>query len=387
MANKKEVLLKQLNNIEPLPAIVLQLAELVEQENPDINQVAQVLETEIGMVTRLLRIANSPFFGFQRRVSSIKEAIVMLGLTGLKNLVTSLVIVKQIDDLGIWDIIDQDKFWQHSIAVAGLSASLASRMNDGGLKSDAYTLGIIHRLGMCVMAYNFPREYEVALSDESILEQNEFAKLGIDHHEVGGLICKQWNLPPYFATAIALGQEKANPRVLNKAGLLTEILNLSIALVPVLGYGAARLIPLPKLETGLDRLGISMQDFLSLWATLPKELMGMVHQSFPNQAADFGDVELVMASTFSESSLTMSFELLVTGLGMTYSIEQEAKIKKCILHYGDADIVNLDKTGLLFDVSPFISISEKQQAVNWVALRQKLLEVIQQDDMPILSGL
>jgi len=82
--DNKLVLLKKLSNIEPLPAIITQLTELMEQDEPDINSIAKVLKTEIGLTTRLLRVANSPFFGFQRQVSSINEAIVMLGLTDLK---------------------------------------------------------------------------------------------------------------------------------------------------------------------------------------------------------------------------------------------------------------------------------------------------------------
>jgi HD-like signal output (HDOD) protein len=381
----KQALLTKISNIEPLPAVIQQLTALTEQKSPDINKIAKVLETEIGMTTRLLRIANSPFFGFQRQVSSINEAIVMLGLTGLKNLIMSFVIVKQLDKLGIWDILDQNRFWQHSMAVAGLGATLAAQMDDSSLKGDAFTLGIIHRLGVCALAYSFPREYKTVLNNELILEQSEFAELGLDHHEAGGLICKQWNLPVHFVSVVAGNQGKISGRVSNKARLLAGILTLSIKLVPILGYGSSRLVPLPDIETSLSRLEISMPGFLSIWEALPSKLIAMTDQHIPEEFASLENVDLIVANTISQSNLAMSFELLKASFVASDSIEPETK--KCILHDGEEGSIGGDEEDLLFDVSPFITLIEGEQAVNWVALRQALLTMIQTDQLSVERGL
>jgi HD-like signal output (HDOD) protein len=374
--DKKQELLKNLSNIEPLPAIIIQLTDLIEQDNPDINSIVRVLETEIGMTTRLLRIANSPFFGFQRQVSSLNEAIVMLGLTDLKNLVMSFVIVQQFEEAGIWDILDQDRFWQHSMAVAGLNATLAALTGDEQIKGDAFTLGIIHRLGMCVLAHSFPKEYTAALSNTSILEHNEFAELGLDHHEVGGLICQHWNLPARFAIAVTLSEGDVAARVPDKTACLARMLGLSIHLAPILGYGSPRFVPVIDIAVSLASLGILRQPFLSAWEVLPSELLVMTHGEASNAEAGLSGVNLVVANTFSDVDLMMSLELFRLALAADFGEEKKENKGQYILHDGSVDVGH-GEFGL--DISPFITVFDGHRAVNWVALRQALLLESQND--------
>lgn len=374
--DNKSVLLKKLSNIEPLPAIVSQLTELIEQDEPDIKRIANVLKTEIGMTTRLLRIANSPFFGFQRQVSSINEAIVMLGLTDLKNLVMSFVIVRQFDKVGIWDILDQERFWRHSMAVAGLGSRLAALVGRGELKSDAFTLGIIHRLGMCVLAYSFPTEYKAALSSEVILEHNELTELGLDHHEVGALICQHWNLPVRFVTAVALSDGESEAMMPEKTAQLVTILGLSIQLVPLLGYGRPRFAPLLDIEAGLTSLGISEQQFSSVWAGLSREL-SLITYGHPIKEEVLHDIKIEISPLLLETGIGLGFELFKLGLGESLNEALSEKTKHYVLYDSDAESGEGEAHKRYFDVGPFITVFDGQMAVNWVGLRQAVLIEIQ----------
>jgi len=374
--DNKLVLLKKLSNIEPLPAIITQLTELMEQDEPDINSIAKVLKTEIGLTTRLLRVANSPFFGFQRQVSSINEAIVMLGLTDLKNLVMSFVIVRQFDKVGIWDILDQERFWQHSMAVAGLGARLATLVGRGELKNDAFTLGVIHRLGMCVLAHSFPTEYKAALSKEAVLEHNEITTLGLDHHEVGALICQHWNLPVRFVTAVALSKSESEAEMPEKTALLTTILGLSIQLIPLLGYGSPRFVPLLDIEADLASLGISGQQFSTVWAGLSRELslLTSVHSA---KEEVLSGINIALSPLLLEADATVSFELFRLGLGEGVSEGQSGSARHYVLYDGDDESVDGEAGKRYFDIAPFTTFFEGQQAINWVGLRQALLIEIQ----------
>ena len=330
------------------------------------------------MTTRLLRIANSPFFGFKQQVSSLNEAIVMLGLTDLKNLVMSFVIVQQFEEAGIWDIFDQDRFWQHSMAVAGLNATLAALTGDEQINGDAFTLGIIHRLGMCVLAHSFPKEYTAALSNTSILEHNEFAELGLDHHEVGGLICQRWNLPARLAMAVALSEGDVAAKVPDKTACLARMLRLSIHLAPLLDYGGPRFVPMIDIAALLATLGILRQPFLSAWEVLPSELLVMTHGEVFNAEAGLSGVNLVVANTFSDVDLMMILELFRLALAADFGGEKKENKEQYILHDGSADVGH-GKSGL--DISPFIIVFDGQRAVNWVALRQVLLFESQNDGL------
>ena len=205
MLNEK--ILKKLESLRDLPTIPIVISEVLELiDNPKISayQLAQIIEKDQALTARVLRIANSPYYGFSRKISTIDLAIVIMGFNTLKEIVLSLVIRRFFSKVTN-KIFNIKSFWHYGLFCASSSRLLAKKL---GYKivGEAFVAGLMHDIGILIIAEYFSEEFKKI---KYLVENNgidiidaEFKILGNTHTQIGSWIAEKWNLPEQIINAI-----------------------------------------------------------------------------------------------------------------------------------------------------------------------------------------
>jgi len=197
---------RNIHRIQNLPAlsnVVSRIVSLADDPKVSGEQVAEIVGRDQAMVTAILRIVNSPFYGLNRRVSSINHAIVLLGYRTIRNIALSTTLVNSLAPGGAFD---RRRFWTHAVCTAAASKFCARRLRDTDAE-EAFLAGLIHDMGCVIFSHYFDEEFGVALrlsTEQGIpLPEAELSVFGLDHAEAGALVARKWNFPPAVAEAIA----------------------------------------------------------------------------------------------------------------------------------------------------------------------------------------
>ncbi len=199
-------ILRRVDGVPPLPAAVTQLRSLAEDMDADIGEMARVISMDQALTGRILRVANSAFYGLSRRIVTVSHAIVILGFREVRNLAIGLSLVAF--KLGKKDNLplEPEDFWRHSLAV-GSAARLLGKYFHLGEPEEAFVAGLIHDIGKLIFMEYFPEQYADVLQAASTggkpLYLVEREQLGITHAEVGRKLCEHWNIPPALARVAA----------------------------------------------------------------------------------------------------------------------------------------------------------------------------------------
>lgn len=191
------------NNLPALPEIVLELLSTIDQETVSIDYLAGRLSRDQVLSAKVLRLANSSFYGFQGRVGSVRDAMVVLGIRVVRSLVTAAGIARSFPKLPA-DQRSASEIWHHAFATATCARAIAGAQ---GLDAEAaFTAGLIHDLGRLVLLIHFPDAYrcvsESARVNGIFLAEAERRVLGIDHAEVGYELALRWRLPESISVAV-----------------------------------------------------------------------------------------------------------------------------------------------------------------------------------------
>lgn len=229
-----EEIVKHVQDLPTLPAIVMEILNTIDQDDVDISVLAKKVSYDQALTAKTLRFANSSFYGTQARATTIQQAISILGMQSVRNLIMVAAMTGCFPQGGCKGF-DFKAFWRHSIATA-LSAELLARQLRIDQES-AFTAGLLHDIGRLVLVTKFPAEYEYALKHraqhDGYLLDSERAVLGIDHVIAGHALAQHWNFSSPLQSAIAghhAPEESGNrslAAVVHIADAITHALDLS----------------------------------------------------------------------------------------------------------------------------------------------------------------
>ena len=200
-------LIQRLDNIHDLPPMPHTLNSVLEGLD-GISSSAQTMEKIIRddpvLTTKMLRIANSPYYGLRRKVSSIARAVVILGFEEVRSVAIGLSLTGVFShDLG-FEEFDAKGIWLHSIGVAKVSKMLAEDIS--GLETDElFTAGMVHDLGRFLLCLYFSSELREILElrrQEGLSLSDAEEQYGLTHSEVGAYLAKRWNLSELLVDVI-----------------------------------------------------------------------------------------------------------------------------------------------------------------------------------------
>jgi len=189
-------------NLPTIPTVLARILQLADAENTSGKELIAVVEHDQALTGKMLRLANSAFFGQSRRVATIPRAVVLLGFSTVRNLALG---VKVWDTLGTGIARDRlEELWAHAVAVGVAAKTLTARLRVGD-PDEAFTAGVLHDVGRLILAMRFREEYWQCVGgagESEAIERKEAAGLGVDHAEVGGWILEAWSLPPAIVEAV-----------------------------------------------------------------------------------------------------------------------------------------------------------------------------------------
>lgn len=224
--------LDHIQKLPSMPIVVLELLDNFNNEKVDIATLANKIARDQAIVARVMRVANSSFFGLSGQVSSISEAVSVLGFNNLRGMVLAAGIINTLPHSGHG--FDWAVFWHHGIRTAVCAKVLAKHV--GLSQETAFTAGLLHDIGKLVMGVYFPQAFvqahELDAGSSISTLQAEQTALGMDHAAIGGEVAKRWHFPPEIREAVELhhtevraGVEKTLTDVIYVANLFAHTLD------------------------------------------------------------------------------------------------------------------------------------------------------------------
>jgi putative nucleotidyltransferase with HDIG domain len=219
-----DVIKEKVQSIAQLPAlssIASMALEMVENPKVSTSSLGKLIATDLALTAKVLKIANSPFYGFPKRISTIEFAIIVLGYDTLKEIVISTSLVSSLEE-DPDPSFDQKKFREHAITSGTLARQLARDLGYR-VSGEVFAGGLLHDMGILVLHRHFSDEYRRIVSivretDLTFLEAEE-SVLGVTHADVGAWLGDRWNLPDHLVEAVALhhtpGRAARNPELVS----------------------------------------------------------------------------------------------------------------------------------------------------------------------------
>ena len=221
-------IVKNLEDLPSLPAVVMELLTSIDQEDVDISVLARKVSHDSALTAKTLRLANSSLYGLQVKVTTIAQAITFLGFQTTRNLITAAAVTGCFAE-GQCAGFDDKAFWRHSIATAACCKAIARRLRFN--QDYAFTAGLLHDIGRLVLVSTYPRQYEAAMAHKRLhdtaVREAEQAVMGVDHVQAGAALAEHWNFSETMRLAIAHHHGPDAPG----AGLLASIVHVANAIV------------------------------------------------------------------------------------------------------------------------------------------------------------
>ena len=203
-----EKFLKQINGIHELPTlstISLQLGRKLQDINTSASDVAAIIQHDQSLVTKLLKLVNSAFFGFSNKVASVQHALMLLGFNTVRNAVVSIDVINAMQIKNKIKGFDITSFWGHAIGVAVIGKYLDQEAG-GSCREDIFTAGIIHDIGKLVMAHyfsdRFQEVWETMHREQLNFWEAEHRYFPLNHADIGAELARRWHLPEIMQNVI-----------------------------------------------------------------------------------------------------------------------------------------------------------------------------------------
>jgi len=254
---------KNLDDLPSLPAVVMELLNSIDQEDVDISVLAKKVSHDQALTAKTLRLANSSLYGLQVKVTTIQQAITYLGFQTTRNLITAAAITGCFAE-GHCPGFDHKAFWRHSIATAACGKVLARQMRFN--QDYAFTAGLLHDIGRLVLVSCFPEQYAEAIAyrdaHDSFMLDAERTVLGVDHVDAGMALAEHWNFSDTMRLAIGGHHDPEAPG----AGFLAAIIHVADAIVHALDLSQNEhdLVP-PVSSVAWTALGLDESVYLQLF--------------------------------------------------------------------------------------------------------------------------
>jgi len=190
-------LIKGSVKLATLPEVFTKINEMVDDPSSSASDIGKFISQDPGLTARLLKIANSPLYGFPSRIDTVSRAITIIGTRGLRDLILATSVINNFTRMPS-DHIDMQKFWSHSLYCGVIARLIAVKCN--ALHTEPFFVsGLLHDIGQLIILNKLPemsRETQMRANDGAIaLNEIEQEVIGFDHAKVGAELLRDWRLP------------------------------------------------------------------------------------------------------------------------------------------------------------------------------------------------
>jgi len=197
-----------IDNLPTPPVVFSRINDAITNPNASAYQIAAIISEDPAMSAKILRMSNSAFYGCRTEITSVKQAIVTVGLEAIRSLVLSTSVLGAFKGQAHLAKF-QEEFWRHSLSVATACKVLTRMLSSEWIQNidKGFSAGLLHDIGKLVMVAYLPDEWEkvqeVRKNDDQPVFMIEKSVLGYSHSEIGAALATRWNLPEFIRDALA----------------------------------------------------------------------------------------------------------------------------------------------------------------------------------------
>jgi putative nucleotidyltransferase with HDIG domain len=282
-ANQVKKLAQSISEFPTLPAIVARVIQELNNPYSSAADITDIISADPAMTFRILKMANSAYYGFPRSITTVTESIVLLGFSIVRNLMLTT-LMYQFNEMTLpahfkksgkrnFVAVDRQEEWRHSVATAIATREIILQRHQEAWEHLGYLAGLMHDIGKSFFCHYMPDEYrEVmlhAVQDNQALAKWEEEIIGADHGQVGAWIVDRWNLPKEIVEPIACHH---CPKKAKTDKELTAILHVGDLLARKIRKPEAMAADWNRAEPWLEYLNLSEPQIREIEALVAKEL-------------------------------------------------------------------------------------------------------------------
>lgn len=201
----KKKILRRIKDLPPMPKVLFKARQVMDDPKSGFKEIAKIIETDQAIAAKVLKVANSAYYGLSGMVNSIHQASVVLGYETLEQVITmvssSSMLGKQLKGYAL----NAGILWKHSLAVA-MASRLIAKKRAPSMEGDAFSVGLIHDAGKLALDNQILQKkkeiQELLNNGEMNFRKAEHHVLGFDHTEIAYDLCQKWKLPDTHAEAM-----------------------------------------------------------------------------------------------------------------------------------------------------------------------------------------
>lgn len=252
-----EWLVDRTSTVYSLPLFYERLNEAINHPRTSIDDIAKIITEDQGLTARLLRLANSPMFGWFGKVDSINKAVTIIGTQQLRDLALAASVMGVFTGIPP-ELLNMASFWRHSVACGIIARTLATWRRETNVER-FFVAGILHDVGQLMMATTIPPVVMEMIEQSRTTRQpyhlTEHARLGFDHADAGGALLRSWKIPANIADPVEFHHHPGRAEQFPQEA---AIIHLSDIICQAMEYGQTGEWCVPALDAGSwDRLGMS----------------------------------------------------------------------------------------------------------------------------------
>lgn len=201
-----EKALAAVGDLATLPEVTIKIIEIVEDAKSTARDLHEVIKNDPALSVKVLKVVNSAFYGLPGQVASVDRAIILLGLSAVKNIAIATSIARLFKGKRISEQFSAADLWRHSLAVAVTARNIAKVSPHPVMTDEVFVAGLIHDIGMLVERQSFPDEFAEVINhsfkDGANFLETERRIIGADHQAFGVGLTAKWKFPRHLRAAV-----------------------------------------------------------------------------------------------------------------------------------------------------------------------------------------
>jgi len=263
---KLNEILARVKSFPTMPGAGAKMLALLEEPDTAVSEIEEILRYDPGLTANVLKLANSAYFGVPSKIGSLKQAVILLGLKRLIQLVVASCVSAVMDKSVAGYELPPGDLWRHSVAVSIAAEALVKRKKRAR-SGDVFTPALLHDVGKLVLGTFVKEELEAIQSIAAkgvpfVIAENMI--LGTDHAEIGARILAHWNLPSDVINAVRWHHDPDSPDAANIQMDVVYLANLLCQTPDASGQAGGHAVELSPAV--IDRLGIQIDQFEAIAA-------------------------------------------------------------------------------------------------------------------------
>ena len=197
-SNEEKQLIEQLEGLPTLPVIMLKIFECIDDPKSSATDLKNIIINDVAISSKILKLANSAYFGFSREVVDITRAVVVLGFDTVIDVSVSVSLASLMNPKEGSLVMPMEQFWEHNMA-AGQAGRIIAEHSKYPYLEQAFLIGLLHDIGKAILASNFTKNFNRAVEDaqdmDKYIAETEKDVFGFSHDEAGAWLAKYWKFP------------------------------------------------------------------------------------------------------------------------------------------------------------------------------------------------